>query len=522
MRISTSQYFETSAANYSKSFADTSRIHEQIVSGARIQTASDDPIGAARLLQLQQQSSLLTQYSGNMTTVTNSLNQSESVLDSITTALQRARELTIGAGSGSLSDVDRASIASEIGEIEANVFSLLNSRDANGQYIFSGSKTTTPPYVRNGDGTYTYQGDQTQLSLQISDTLSVATNDTGFSAFEQAVNTARTRSALTLPATDDGRVTVSAGHMNSQGSYSKAYTAGQPYTLTFVSSTQYTITDGAGNDITAETANNGTFDPNKEGGSEINLRGVSFDLDITLQPTDTNPDAVIAGHVFTLDSKPDNLNASRAAANASTAQITGSSISNSGDYASTFPSTGAVIKFTSATDYAVYAQPVTADSKAIANGTMSGSSITAAGVTFDISGAPASGDQYVVQVNSHKTRNVLDTLSNLRTALNTPVTGDRQAQLKLQNSLDEALGNITSASERVDVTRGSIGGRGNMLDIQKAENTSLALANKSTQSAIGDTDMATASIALTLQQTMLQASQLAFAKISQLSLFNKL
>ncbi|RZA19205.1 MAG: flagellar hook-associated protein 3, partial [Proteobacteria bacterium] len=170
MRISTSQYFETSATGYSKNFSDTAKTQAQISSGNRIQSAGDDPVGAAKLLQLQQQSTLLTQYSGNMTSVTNSLTQEESVLDSITTALQRAQELTIQAGNGGLSDADRTSIASEIGEIEKNVLGLLNTKDANGQYMFSGSKTSTPPYVQNSDGSYTYQGDQTQLSLQVSDT----------------------------------------------------------------------------------------------------------------------------------------------------------------------------------------------------------------------------------------------------------------------------------------------------------------------------------------------------------------
>ncbi|MEX5669435.1 flagellar hook-associated protein FlgL, partial [Pseudomonas neuropathica] len=90
-------------------------------------------------------------------------------------AMQRASELAIQAGSGALSAPDRVSIAAEIGEIEKSVFGMLNSKDANGGYLFAGSKSSTPPYVRNGDGTYSYQGDQTQLSVQVSDTLRMAT-----------------------------------------------------------------------------------------------------------------------------------------------------------------------------------------------------------------------------------------------------------------------------------------------------------------------------------------------------------
>jgi flagellar hook-associated protein 3 FlgL len=523
MRISTSQYFETSATNYSKSFSDTAKTQEQISSGSRIQTASDDPVGAAKLLQLQQQSSMLTQYSGNMTTVTNSLNQSESVLDSINTALQRSQELAVQAGNGSLSDDDRTAIANELGEIEKTVYGLMNSKDTDGNYMFSGSKTTTPPYAQNADGSYSYQGDQTQLSMQVSDTLSLATNDTGFATFEQAVNTSRTSATLVSPAVDDGRIQVSAGSMSSQPSYTKDFVAGQPYALSFVSSTEYKLTDSTGKDITAETTANGKYSASNVDGASFNLRGVDFSINVNLKTGDSasNVDSVLAGHSFSLGSKPDSIVANRSPGNTSTAQITTATVSDSGQYASTFPAQGAVVKFTSPTEYAVYAQPYGSDSKAIATGPFSGGSITTAGVTFAVSGTPAAGDQFSVSANSHKTQNVLDTLHNLKTALSAPVT-DAASKLDLKNSVNAAVNNLSSASIKIDTTRGAIGARGNALDIQQAENSSIALANKSTQSAIADTDMATASVTLNLQQTMLQASQLAFAKISQLSLFNKI
>ena len=60
------------------------------------------------------------------------------------------------------------------------------------------------------------------------------------------------------------------------------------------------------------------------------------------------------------------------------------------------------------------------------------------------------------------------------------------------------------------------------VDIQTDENISMGLANDSTTAAIGNTDMAGASIDLAFQKAMLEASQLAFVKISQLSLFNQL
>jgi flagellar hook-associated protein 3 FlgL len=522
MRISTGQYFANSATTYTKNFGDTSKTQDQISSGQRIQTASDDPIGAAKLLQLRQQSGVLDQYKSNITSANNSLLSEESVLSNITTALQRAQELAIQAGNGVLTDDDRVSLSSEIGQIKETVYGLLNTKDANGQYLFSGSKSTTQPYLPNSDGSYTYQGDETQLSLQVSDALSVATNDTGFSIFDLATNVSRTQTTQTAPATVDGKLSVSNGQLGALTTYNEKFAPGQPYTLTFTSGTQYTVSDAQGNDVTAQTGGKGSYNYNKEGGDSISLYGVTFSVDTNVAKGE-DANAVLAGRTFSLKATPDSITANRLASNTSTAQMTTGSVTNSAVYTAGFPTNGAVIKFTSPSAYQVFAQPLSDTSKPVASGNYDGSgSLTTAGVTFNISGTPASDDQFTVSANTHSTQNVLDTLNQLQVALSTPTANNPAAQLKLHNAIESAIGNLQSADNRIEVTRGSIGARGNALDIQSAEIESLQIANASTQSQIGDTDMAEATSKLTLQQTMLQAAQLSFAKISQLSLFDRL
>lgn len=561
MRISTAQYYDTSAAKYQSNFSSIVKTNEQITSGVRIQTAGDDPVGAAKLLMLQQQKEMLTQYSGNMGSLKNSLANEESVLDSINTALQRARELALGAGDGSKSDADRKSIAEELSNIEGNILSLLNSKDASGQYMFSGSKTSTPPYVRNNDGTYTYQGDDMQLNLQVSDTLSLASNDTGKSVMESAINSGRTQAAFdTTPATpvgltkaNDGTVSVSAGLMTSNSAYTKSFAEGEPYKLEFTSSTEYKIFDKNNQDVTSQVSGNGKFDSTKEGGSKISLRGVEFDITLRLktpapqafdtvtnQPkVDANGDPVlmtndeqVAGYTFNLATKPESFNSSRTPSNPSSTQITSTTITNKADYTNGFPSSGVVIKFdANGTDYKVYAQPYSDTSKSIGGGAATAipapapaGSMTATfnGVKVDFGAALQGGDQFVIGSSSHKTQSALDTLSQLRKALETPSDNDVMAQIQLKDALNSAIGNLSNASEQVLSVQGAIGARLNSIDIQSVENSSLDLANGSIQAAIGNTDVATASIDLAFQQSLLQASQLAFVKISQLSLFNKM
>lgn len=525
MRISTQQYFDTSSAKYQENYSSVVQSQDQASSGVRVQTAADDPVAAARLLMLQQQKDMLGQFNGNITSLKNSLTNEESVLSSINDALQRASELALRAG-GSISDADRTSIASEVGSIETQVLGLLNSKDSAGNYLFSGSKSQTPPYSRNNDGTYNYQGDETPLSLQVSDTLKVSAGDTGKSVLEGAVNSSRTQALVIAPTVNDGKVSMSAGLVTSGPDYTNKFADGQPYKLTFSSSTQYTVVDKNNVDVTSEISGNGTFDSTKEGSSSVSLRGVKFD--ITLNLGDTAPgadsDAVVKDRAFTLQSKPDTFSISRTPSNTSTAQLTGASVTSQADYASTFPTnSGALIKFTSATAYQVFAQPYTANSKAIATGdTGGGTTVTAAGVTFNVSGTPQTGDQFAVGASTQKTQNALDTLSQLRHALEQPADGNPTAMITLKDALDASVGNLANSRSQVDNVRGSLGARQNALDIQSSENTSIGLANTSTMSDLGNIDTAQAAINLTLQQTMLQASQLAFVKISQLSLFNKM
>ncbi|WP_213937115.1 flagellar hook-associated protein 3 [Pseudomonas sp. dw_612] len=526
MRISTAQYYETTAANYQRNFNKAIATSNEASSLTRINTAADDPLGAGRLLQLGQQSAMLDQYTSNISSTKSSLSLQETTLDSIGTALQRAKEIALSANNGIATDDDRKAYAAELGQIQQQVLGLMNSKDSAGNFLFSGSKTDTPPYSQNSDGTYTYNGDQTSINLGIGDGLTVASNTTGWDAFQQTINTSRTQAAMTAPAVDDGRVVLSNGQVTNSATYDSKFASGQPYTVTFLSSTQLKITDGLGNDVTTEASQNGAFSNSNGANQVVNFRGVDLNLNINLKSGDV-PDTVIAGHTFQLTANPDTIGAVRSAGNPSTAVITGSSVTDPVAYGKAFPNGGAVLKFTSATAFDLYAAPVTADSRPVSSGTVVAGppdTATAAGVTFTLGGgsAPAAGDQFVVQANDHQTQNVLDTLGKMITALNTPIDGNTVAKQQFQAAMDSGLANLDSASDQLGSAVTSIGARGQSLDDQSTTNQSLSLANTATQGAIRDSDPAEVMTRLTLQQTMLQAAQLAFSKITSLGLFNKI
>jgi flagellar hook-associated protein 3 FlgL len=106
------------------------------------------------------------------------------------------------------------------------------------------------------------------------------------------------------------------------------------------------VTDALGNDITAETPTNGTFDSKAEGGNRIAFRGVEFEITVTLQEGD-DPNA--PSPAMSSPGAPDSLTTVRGAGNPSSAQITSGAVTDPTAYRSTFPDSGAVIKFTGPT-----------------------------------------------------------------------------------------------------------------------------------------------------------------------------
>lgn len=191
MRISTVQAFNNGVSGLQRNYANVTRTQEQISTGNRILTPADDPVASVRLLQLEQQQNVLAQYGENLTAAKNAQAQEESTLNSANTILQRVRELAGQAGNGALSSADRASIAAELKEREDELLGLMNTRNARGEYLFAGFQGKTQPFVRNPDGTYSYQGDEGQRTLQIASSLNVPISDDGKKTFVNIIDAGR-------------------------------------------------------------------------------------------------------------------------------------------------------------------------------------------------------------------------------------------------------------------------------------------------------------------------------------------
>ena len=136
MRISTESMFNSAATSVMGRQVDLARLTAQISSGRRILTPADDPVGAARVIELENAKTRSDQLRVNQANVTNTLSQAESLLGNISDAYADMQAVLTQAGNPTLSDGDRKSLATELAARRDALFAMSNSRDADGQLLF--------------------------------------------------------------------------------------------------------------------------------------------------------------------------------------------------------------------------------------------------------------------------------------------------------------------------------------------------------------------------------------------------
>ncbi|MFC0267315.1 flagellar hook-associated protein FlgL [Kushneria aurantia] len=187
MRISTSMMFERSLNSMQSRQGDLARTGEQIASGNRIVSPSDDPRAASQALIVKQDQAIQSQFESSRTSATSALQAQENALQGVTDLLNQAKGKIVQASNGTLSDNDRMSVASDLEGIYNGILGLANGTDSNGNYIFSGSQGDTQPFVETDSegtpGVGNYQGDNRALNMQVDASRSMNVNSSGAQVF---------------------------------------------------------------------------------------------------------------------------------------------------------------------------------------------------------------------------------------------------------------------------------------------------------------------------------------------------
>jgi flagellar hook-associated protein 3 FlgL len=155
----------------------------QLSTGKRINSPSDDPTSAARLVGLSESAKTTAQYQENILAARTRLELEEAALGSVGDALLRVRELAVAGQNNTYGLQERTALALEIRQLANEVMGLANRKQANGQFMFSGYQVQTTPFSETAPGVFSYAGDQGQRLIQVGPARQIADGDSGQAVF---------------------------------------------------------------------------------------------------------------------------------------------------------------------------------------------------------------------------------------------------------------------------------------------------------------------------------------------------
>ncbi len=145
----------------------------------KLNTPSDDPVGASKILEIRTDKMNNDQYQMNAKLAETFLENSDHALAELSDIVVRAKEIAIGQSSGASSNDDtRLGVAEEVTQLFQQAVTAANRRIGD-RYLFGGYKTNQPPIDAEGK----YQGDDGLMMVEIARDVFLSSNIPGFEAF---------------------------------------------------------------------------------------------------------------------------------------------------------------------------------------------------------------------------------------------------------------------------------------------------------------------------------------------------
>lgn len=189
MRVTDRVLVDTVRVNLNTNRGSLTRIEKELSSGKRITKPSDDPAGTNIALRYRTDISMNAQFERAATAGKSRLSAADAALGSMTEVVQRARELTVQAGTGTLAPDQMRAVATEINQLIHNAIQIGNTSFA-GQFLFAGTKTTTVPFVASGEtpAAVPYNGNSNPISIDIGPNATIGVDVPGNVAIQPSIN----------------------------------------------------------------------------------------------------------------------------------------------------------------------------------------------------------------------------------------------------------------------------------------------------------------------------------------------
>ena len=192
MQVSTKLFNQQAVNQFGKLTEEIQNLQAKVSTGKNILKSSDDPVAAVELSAAKEQKNILDRFKRNVDSAQRRLDLADSSMQQAINVMTRISELAIQAGNDTNGVTERVALRTEVEQLANVMLEIANTKDAQGQSLFSGYHTNSQAFVKKVDGTFEYLGDRGTHSLQISESMNVATSIDGGTAF-QTVDTGKGR-----------------------------------------------------------------------------------------------------------------------------------------------------------------------------------------------------------------------------------------------------------------------------------------------------------------------------------------
>lgn len=168
MRVSTSMMYDLGRNAMQRQSSDFLHTQQQLASGRRVLNPSDDPVSAARALEVAQSKSVNTQFQENQGYAKDNLALVESKLGGIGDILSYVRTRAVESGNAIHTQAERNAIAADVRAQFGAMLGIANSQDGAGDFLFGGYRSDAAPFADSGSLDVNYTGDAGERTMQVS------------------------------------------------------------------------------------------------------------------------------------------------------------------------------------------------------------------------------------------------------------------------------------------------------------------------------------------------------------------
>lgn len=276
MRISTSMQYRNHLSYLQTANSRVDQASMQYNTGKLFQTAGENPGGMSASMKYESDIASYKQYGLNAKIVADALSQEETALGQIYETMSSIQTRLIQAVNGTLDDGSRAALAEDIKQAQAQLFNTMNTKNAEGEYIFSGAQSTMPTFKLTSDGKYVCQADGSSKNVNVSPNLTVQTTDSGLNIFEN-VHLAADFSSTTAAGNNTYQSSIS-DYDQFNALYSKYFNKGVDGKPAANADNTLTIEVGAGNTFELKDSKGNVIDSGEVKDGKIIVQGMEFEV----------------------------------------------------------------------------------------------------------------------------------------------------------------------------------------------------------------------------------------------------